>query len=251
MPSRAQRIANAQQAGKIAPAPSQPTPNAAPAAAAMQLPASQQPALPVAPAASAAQTYQVPASAELRPANAPKISYSGGHLKIIADNSSLADILNALQTTTGAKLEGSQPDAERVFGQFGPGSPRQVLDALLAGSRYDFILLGSIEDPSNVQRIVLSPHSSAAGGGSAPGAQQAYRPPTPTPQTDDDDNDSFVSPQPIAQPVQPPDTSAQPNPNQQPGSPQVRTPEQLLQELQRMRQQQQQQQPQQQPPQPR
>jgi hypothetical protein len=249
MPSRAQRIQNAQQAGKITPL--QQGSEASPVSPAQQAP-NQQPAAPAtAVTPPATQTYQLPAGAEQRPANPPQISFSGRSLKIVADNSSLADILNALQNATGAKLEGSQPDAERVFGQFGPGSPRQVLDALLAGSRYDFILLGSLDDPSNVQRIVLSPHSSVAGGGSAPGAQQAYRPPTPTPQTDDDDNDSFVSPQPIAQPVQPPDTSAQPNPNQQPGSPQVRTPEQLLQELQRMRQQQQQQQPQQQPPQPR
>jgi hypothetical protein len=118
------------------------------------------------------------------------------------------------------------------------------LDALLAGSRYDFILLGSLEDPDNVQRVVLSPHSSSAGGSTAPGQQQAYRPPAQSAQTDDDDNDAFVSPQPA-----PPTETVQPAPVQQPGSPQVRTPEQLLQELQRMRQQQQQQQPQQQSPQ--
>jgi hypothetical protein len=121
-----------------------------------------------------------------------------------------------------------------------------VLDALLAGSRFDFILLGSIDDPGNVERIVLSPHSSASAT-NAPGAQQAYHPNVQNQQTDDDDSDNYVPPQPVPQPP-PTAENVQPNPNQQPGNPQVRTPEQLLQELQRMRQQQQQQQ---QPPQPR
>ncbi len=236
MPSRAQRIENAQQAGKI-PSPSRPA-NAAPTTQASTVPQLQTPAQQV----SAPQTYQTPTGSERKPANPPQITYSGGRLAIIANNSSLADILNGIQTTTGSKLEGTQPDSERVFGQFGPGSPRQVLDALLAGSRFDFILLGSIEDPGNVERIVLSPHSSASAS-----TQQASRPNVQNQQADDDDNDNYVPPQPVPQPP-PGAENAQPNPNQQPGNPQVRTPEQLLQELQRMRQQQQQQQ---QAPQPR
>lgn len=194
------------------------------------------------------QQPQPPAGAELQPANPPRISFVGGLLTVVAENSTLADILKTVETVTHASLEGTQPDAERVFGQFGPAAPRQVLNSILSGSRYDFILVGAVDDQGSVERIMLSPHGTAPAVRGA-GNQAMARQNVPTPNADDEDNDVAGQPeiqQQAAPPPPVPSEQVQP-PGQQPQQ-QVKTPEQLLQELQRLRQQQQQQQSQQPPP---
>jgi hypothetical protein len=211
---------------------------------------------------SAAQT-QGPYGLALQPANPPRISYANGELTVVADNSSLTDIMSGIERATGAHLEGTQPDTERVFGQFGPASPRDVLDSLLSGSRYDFILVGAIDDPGGVKTIMLSPHGSSSAGGSM-AQNQPVQPRPNISDNPDDDNDEGVAaqqsvseaPQPVQnvkQPAQypPSEQTTPPQNGQQQQQQQVKTPEQLLQELQRLRQQQQQQQPQQPPQNPR
>jgi len=170
----------------------------------------------------------------LRPANPPRISFANGAMTVKADNSSMSEILSGIERATGAHLEGAQPDSERVFGTFGPGTPREVLDSLLTGSRYDFILLDAVEDPGRLQRIILSQHGASSG---AVAANQ------PRPNSSGEQQEvEEEPPQPVPEP-QP--AVAQPNPpgpqqqQQPPGTQQVKTPEQLLQELQRLRQQQQ------------
>lgn len=193
-----------------------------------------------------------------RPANPPRISYAGGQLTVVADNSQLSDILHAVGHTTGAHLEGSPPDSERVFGQFGPGTTRDVLNSLLTGSRYDYVLLGSLDSPGSVDRIVLSPHAAGANNGTTVAGvpNQISRPnysqnlPQQTVQEEENNNnednsdnsgnstDTEQPPQPEPQPQPENNNANQPNGQQQPN--QIKTPEQLLQELQRLRQQQQQ-----------
>lgn len=192
-----------------------------------------------------------------RPANPPRISYAGGQLTVVADNSQLSDILHAVGHTTGAHLEGSPPDSERVFGQFGPGTTRDVLNSLLTGSRYDYVLLGSLDSPGSVDRIVLSPHAAGANNGTTVAGvpNQISRPnynqnlPQQTVQEEENNNednsdnsgnstDTEQPPQPEPQPQPEGNNANQPNGQQQPN--QIKTPEQLLQELQRLRQQQQQ-----------
>ena len=169
----------------------------------------------------------------------------GGQLTIAAENSSLSDIISVIQRITGARLEGVRPDSERVFGQFGPGPPRDVLNALFTGSRYDFILVSDIDNPDRLQKIMLSPHGPAAGS-SVAANQPASRPYS---EDEEDSNEGVVPPQPVAeQPSLMPNQANVPSEQSQPPQPgqqqqqQVKTPEQLLQELQRLRQQQQQQQ---------
>jgi hypothetical protein len=184
-----------------------------------------------------------------KPANPPRISFAAGELTVTADNSSMGDVLRGISRATGAHLEGSQSDPERVFGQFGPDTPRAVLSSLLSGSRYDFILVGAIDDPGVVQRILLSPRGVAPSTSATAANQGAPRQGFSTPQPEEEDsNESFVAPQPqvVEQPAQAqaPQPADQSQSQQQFGQPQqtVKTPEQLLQELQRLRQQQQQQQ---------
>jgi hypothetical protein len=190
------------------------------------------------PSSASSQPQAVPPAqstgAELRPPSPASISYAGGQLTIFADNSALSDILKTIGKTLGARLEGTTPGAERVFGQYGPGQPREVLDSLLHGSKYDFILVSPIDDADRVQRILLSPHGAA----SAATVQPNSAPPQ---NVEEEEDDTYaVVPQPVApqhdEPVPPAAPAQQPN-----GQQQVKTPEQLLQELQRLRMQQQQQ----------
>src|ERR1700694_981859 len=95
------------------------------------------------------------------PPSPPSSSYVGGKLTVVANNSTLDDVLTDIGKAIGADIQRSVPGgSERVFGQFGPASPAQVLNALLRGSRYDFVIVGSADGPDLVRQIILSPNSS-------------------------------------------------------------------------------------------
>ena len=188
----------------------------------------------------AQQQPLAPYGLALQPATPPRISFAGGQLTVSADNSSLTDILSNVMKITGAHLEGTRPpESDRVFGQFGPGTPRDVLNSLLAGSRYDYILIGGLDDPGDVRQVMLSQHGSSLQGVARAGNQASNEPNTEEEQENQENNEPAVIAQPEPPPPPPPaaNNPSQPNPGQQ----QVKTPEQLLQELQRLRQQQQQQ----------
>ncbi len=138
---------------------------------------------------------------------------------------------------------------ERVVGQFGPGAPRDVMAQLLNGSHYDYVLVGSPADPGALKKVVLT--ARATGPEPAPPPQnnqpQGYNqgmqaPPQTEPDQTSEDTATDVQPEP-EQPPQPEqeepqgEQPQQPNPN---GGPVVKTPEQLLRELQQQQQQQQQ-----------
>jgi hypothetical protein len=196
------------------------------------------------------------------PPSPPRVSYAGGQLTIVAANSGLSDILNSVRNLVGVRVEGSNyASGERVFGQFGPGAPRDVLNALLSGSKYDFVLVGSLENPASVNHIVLSPHVTGAPGQVAQAGQPQVQPPQEIQEDTDQDTPEQAEPQPVQaapgqqapsetiSPQQAPPTGQQPiqPQGQQQGQGQPKTPEQLLEELKRLQQQQQQQQQQQVP----
>src|SRR5262245_51095166 len=102
------------------------------------------------------QTSETPLRPSQMPPNPPRVSYVGGQLTVTASNSTFSDVLVAVRNATGIKIEGiGLTGGDRVFGQFGPGSPRDVLDFLLTGARFDFIILGTIEDPNAAQKLIL------------------------------------------------------------------------------------------------
>jgi outer membrane biosynthesis protein TonB len=159
----------------------------------------------------------------------------------------MADVLNQVKQQTGAQFEMTGVSAaDRVYAKLGPGAPKDVLAALLDGTRFNFAILGSASDPAAVARVVLMPRAAGGAGGTSGAAnpQPAYRQPQPLPEEENPEEEM-----PVVEEEPPPPVEEQPseqNPQQQPG--QVKTPEQLLQELQQMQQQQQQNQ-QQNPPQ--
>jgi len=204
---------------------------------------------------------------------APQVTYQNGQLSIVAQNATLSAILSAVRARTGAQVE-MPPDAssDRVAAQLGPGNPRDVIASLLQGSRFEYIVLGSANDPNLLSQVVLTRRVAPATGPG--GAGQTTASPGGVPQQNPglfrgapppDINAEEEEPEPVPQP-EPAPVPAAVNPQVQPGlvqpgppgamvppvpgpeNPQapgqtIRTPEQLLQELQRMQQQQQQQQP--------
>ncbi len=219
----------------------------------------------------AAAAPQAPLPASQLPPTAPQIIYRDGMLTVVANNSTLEDILNQVRLKTGASIEfPSSLSQERVVARVGPAPAPQVLAALLNGSRFDYILVGANGRPDLLQKAIITSKESGDTVAATP-------PPPPVPQPrrgaapqaaageedadtqDDTAEQPEETPQPQpGQPLQPPQQAQpapQPAPSQpysaQPGEqqpPQVKTPEQLLQELQRIQQLQQQQQ-QQAPPQ--
>jgi len=234
-------------------------------ASAGTLPATRKPAAPkTAPQPAAEQQSEpaqqvapaVPEAAsvpEQLPATPPKVSLNGGQLSIVADNSTLGDVLNAVKKLTGAGLE--IPNAasyERIVAQLGPGLPQQVLQQLLTGSKFDYIILGSADNPDAIQKIILTPRSggNGSGGNASSGNMAANRPPVNNqpayvnqPEQDNgvDDEIQQEPPQEPMQPEPPPpqtEEPQQPPQGMQPNTPNgPKTPEQLLQELQRLQQQ--------------
>lgn len=197
---------------------------------------------------------QVPPTPEHMPATAPRVTMSNGLLSITAENSTLGDVLNGVHAATGASVDVPlSAAAERVVVQIGPGEPREVLQQLLTGSKFDYIIVGSPQNELAVQRVILTPRS--GGGATPPGAVAANHPPAyqPPPQQnsyqppdiqddsgiDENDNNSIgMQPEPspeITMPPEPqpgqPGQAVQQDQNQQG----PRTPEQLLQELQQMK----------------
>jgi len=167
----------------------------------------------------------------------PVVTYRDGMLTVQALNSTLGSVLAAIRSKAGIEFEGLENAPERVAISLGPAPSGEVLSAIFAGSKFDFIAIGRPDSPDVVQRVILSPKK----GTPAPVASQQPARQNSGEGDDEDTPDETVNVgDPQDTPVQPPPTQAQqqqPEPQQQP-----KTPEQLLQELQEMRKQQEQQQ---------
>jgi hypothetical protein len=201
-----------------------------------------------------------PPTLEQTPPTAPQVTYNNGQLTIVAQNATLSQVLRSVQSQTGASIEmPSGATSERVVGQLGPGLPRDVLNALLNGSKFNYIILGVTGNPGAVQKVILTTQKPASAVNTA---QNNAAPPPEEPQ---DEEVVEPEPQPQPQPSTPPihrrpnmpgrlpdafnqqqmQQQVQPQPppdnsgdNSQPTA--IKSPEQLLQELQQMQQQQQQ-----------
>jgi hypothetical protein len=186
-----------------------------------------QPALPPPlPSGPQGPVPQVPLDAI--PAVAPQVSYQGGMLTIVAPNSTLGDILRGVRKYTAADIEIPATANERVVTRLGPGPAREVMAELLNGSRFNYILLGSPDDSNALVRVVLvaksgpdTPNSDAAKNAGPQGANAGEAAEADAVEdTAEDTPDQGQAPVEAEQPAATPD---------QPG---VKTPQQLLQEMQ-------------------
>jgi len=165
-----------------------------------------------------------------KPALPAKVTFSAGQLSVDADNSSLIEILHQLAATSGMSVDGINQD-QRIFGSYGPGNPRDILSSLLDGAGYNVLMVGSTADGAPRQ-LILTQRSNVRVTQAANNAQ-------PQPSDDDDDAPVPMNNYPPAGAV-PAQRVLTPVPQQNPNGP-VRTPQQMLQELQQMRERQMQQ----------
>jgi hypothetical protein len=98
-----------------------------------------------------------PANLNQLPPSAPTVTYQNGVLTISAYNSTLRDILQGIRSQTGADLNIPPQADERVVTNLGPGPAREVIRSLLAGSRFDYVIVGSYADPDAVVKLLLFP----------------------------------------------------------------------------------------------
>ena len=76
-----------------------------------------------------------------------EVVFRDGKLKIWANKAPLAEVLHEVQQSTGARITIPPGTAqETVIADVGPAPPREALNALLNGSAYNFILVGSGQD---------------------------------------------------------------------------------------------------------
>jgi hypothetical protein len=215
-------------------------------------PKQEQPA-PALPAYTPAPLQPLPL--EQVPAVAPRVHYEAGKLTIVAHNSTLSDVLNEVKEQTGAELDIPSNANERVVADLGPGPARAILAELLNGTHFNYVMVGSITDPTAIQSIVLTPRTAGSdttttaanrpGGSPRVFAQPAVINAAPADVVDNDaSEDADVADDP------PPTEQADQQNQQTPAQQTPKTPEQLLQELQRQQQQVQQQQQGQNPGQP-
>ena len=195
---------------------------------------------------------EVPTPAELtleqKPAVPPKVTYQDRKLTIVAENSSLGDILRAVKTQTGASIDLPANTNARIVTQLGPGPSRDVVAQLLNGTLFNYVLLGTVNDPAAIGKIILIPKPMAGGTESAANVQPNMQQPQNYPAVNMP-NQAGEEADPDAETNTTTEEENTPNvpETEQPGAPapngaqqNLRTPEQLLQELQRQQQLQQQ-----------
>lgn len=216
------------------------------------------PSLPAtAPTAAPANTPEQPVepAAPPTPAQGPAkratVTYSGGQLFVSASNSSLNQILREISHLTGIKITGGVQE-ERVFGDYGPASPQDVLSSLLDGTASNMIMVDGSDD--HATELILTPRT---GGPTPPnpnsasfdsGDDDSSRPAVVAPSVGSQSQPAPSSPVVGPLPPQNPDMPAtNPNPpsndsnDKSNGGP--KTPQQIFDELMKMRQQNHQQQP--------
>ncbi|HEY6768377.1 MAG TPA: hypothetical protein VI386_26780 [Candidatus Sulfotelmatobacter sp.] len=174
------------------------------------------------------------------PAVAPQVSYRDGQLTIVAPNSTLGDILRAVRKQTAAEMEIPSAASERVVTHLGPGPARDIVAELLNGSKYNYVLLGSPSDSTRLTRVVLVAKSapenpgvnSAQAGDANPQGNMAPAPPADAsmdapdaePAAEENADDSTAD-----QGANAVDADQQQPVTDQPG---IKTPQQMLQEMQ-------------------
>jgi hypothetical protein len=199
-------------------------------------PATAAPTTPTpAPGTTAAQPAQ-PAGqpTPLGPPIAPVVTYRDGLLSVQALNSNLSSVVTAIRNKTGIEFEGAEGISERVAIALGPAPEGDILAAIFAGSKYDFLAIGRADSPTIVQKVILTVKNKPG----APGDAQAQQQPPAANKGEEEEvpeeqpNAGEPQDTPVQPPVPQPPPQAETPPNKQP-----KTPEQLLQELQEMRRQ--------------
>jgi hypothetical protein len=168
------------------------------------------------PPPNAASITPTPPPQQAKPVSRLQVEFRNGALSIKADKATLAQVLFQVHQRTGADIPiPSAAEQEQVVADIGPAPASEALASLLYGSPFDFVLVGSDRNPTQLRRVLLTPRGVSDGqinpAVSTPpdgGQQQDLQPEFPT-----------GPPQPIEGPSQPM-PEPQPMPNEIPQMPQ-------------------------------
>ncbi len=133
------------------------------------LPATQ----PTLPQAAPAQLVQQRSTTTISTVRRAQVAYVNGQLTVVANNSSLNQILREVARQTGITISGGVTD-ERVFGTYGPSDLPTILETLLDGTGSNMMLSG--DSPSVPKVLTLTPR------------QGGVTPPSPAQVAHDDDD---------------------------------------------------------------
>ena len=98
----------------------------------------------------------LPQYAMLSSPKPPKVTCDGSRLTIAADNSTLSEVLSAVQSCINVKVDIPEGAAgKRIFENLGPGPAREVLESLLSGTDLNFVIGMSAANPEKVEAVFL------------------------------------------------------------------------------------------------
>ena len=210
-------------------------------------------------------TAQRPVMAATQASAPPKgtaiVELHDGLLHISASDADLNSVLQQVARVTGMRLQGSTI-TNHIFGEYGPGAPGEVLSRLLDGVPCNFVMS---QEPGTAvpQQLVISARN-AGEIGAAPAAmpvnrtasrrwippaarqgqpEQPAQPEQSEQQAEPAEEAPVEQPQPEPEVQSPPQTVEQPQDNSG-RSNETKTPEQFMEELNKLRQQQEQNRPQ-------
>ncbi|HXJ86541.1 MAG TPA: AMIN domain-containing protein [Candidatus Binatia bacterium] len=134
-----------------------------------------------------------------------QITYREGLLGIHSNKATLSEVLYAIQQRTGADISiPAGAEQEKVVADIPPMPAAEAVAKLLNGSRFNFLILNSANDPRQLDRVLLSARSEGAFVIPPPPAQEP-------------DMDATVDEAPVPPPPQPPSPENAPVPPAQPG----------------------------------
>ena len=107
------------------------------------------------PAASALENQQQPS----HPQHHSQVTLDHGLLTVTATNASLNGLIREIARQTGMKVTGSVAE-DRVFGTYGPGDPQSILATLLDGTGTNILIRSSAADAP--LQLILTPRVGAA-----------------------------------------------------------------------------------------
>jgi len=106
-----------------------------------------------------------------------QVSYRDGLLGIHSNKATLSEVLYAIQQRTGADISiPAGAEQEKVIAEISPAPAAEALARLLNGSRFNFLILNSANDPRQLDRVILSARTMGE-----------YVPPPPQPQQEEPD----------------------------------------------------------------
>jgi len=102
-------------------------------------------------------TGSQPASIQAVPEPPLQITYLHGMLSIRSNKATLSEVLYAVQQKTGADIAiPAGAEQEKVVAYVEPAPAPEVIARLLNGSRFNFLILSSPDDPNKLDRVILS-----------------------------------------------------------------------------------------------